>query len=223
MIKFNNSWDKALEQVFQDEKYLSIREFLKQEYSTKTVYPSMYDLFNCFKYTDLYSIKAVILGQDPYHEKGQAEGLSFSVPDGIEIPPSLKNIYKELESDLGYTPSKSGSLKKWANEGVLLLNTVLTVRAGQANSHKGQGWEWFTDTVIKIISDTRENVVFILWGANARSKKPLIDGKKHLIVESAHPSPLSCYNGFFGSKPFSKTNEYLKSKGISGINWNLNS
>ncbi len=181
----------------------------------------MYDIFNCFKYTPLKDLKAVILGQDPYHNQGQAMGLSFSVPNGIVPPPSLVNIYKELYTDLGISPVKSGDLTKWAKNGVLLLNTSLTVRGGLANSHKNIGWEVFTDSVIKKISDNKENVVFLLWGGNARSKKKLIDTKKHLILECAHPSPLSAYNGFFGCKHFSKTNEYLIKHGISPIDWDL--
>ncbi len=221
MIKFNSKWDEVLSSHFASERYIKIREFLKTEYSTKTIYPPMYDIFNAFKLTPYENIKVVILGQDPYHEYGQAHGLAFSVKDGVPLPPSLKNIFKELESDLGITPPASGNLEGWAKQGVLLLNTVLTVREGNANSHKDCGWQWFTDEVIKEISKKEEPVVFILWGGNARSKKNLIDTTKHFIIESAHPSPLSAYNGFFGSKPFSKTNGILKKLGKTPINWDL--
>ena len=221
MIKLGGGWDEALAPLFESENYKKIREFLKREYSHHIVYPDMYDIFNCFKYTPLDKVKAVILGQDPYHNEGQAHGLCFSVQDGVEPPPSLVNIFKELHDDVGCTIPKTGNLTAWAKEGVLLLNTALTVRAHQANSHKDCGWTWFTDNVIKIISDRRENVVFLLWGANARSKKPLIDQSKHLILECAHPSPLSAYNGFFGCRHFSKANEYLKAHGIAPIDWQL--
>lgn len=222
MIKFNNEWDEILSDLFSTEKYGEIREFLKKEYTENTIYPDMYNIFRCFKETPYNNVKAVILGQDPYHEEGQAQGLSFSVPNGVKFPPSLVNIFKELKSDLGYDAPKSGDLLKWAKEGVLLLNTTLTVRKGLANSHKDCGWQWFTDEVIKKLNEREAPIVFILWGANARSKKKFINTKKHFIVESAHPSPLSCYNGFWDSKPFSKTNEFLKRVNISQINWNLN-
>ena len=221
MIKLGGGWDEKLADIFNDENYLQIREFLKDEYSHHVIYPSMYDIFNAFKFTPYDKLKAVILGQDPYHEEGQAHGLSFSVNKGIKIPPSLVNIYKELYNDLGIPPHEDGYLKKWAEQGVLLLNTVLTVRQGLANSHKGKGWEWFTDSVIKVVNEKETPVVFILWGANARSKKSLIDTSKHYVIECAHPSPLSCYNGFFGSKPFSKTNNFLISRGIEPIDWDL--
>ena len=206
MIKFSNSWDEILAPLFQDERYLKIRSFLKEEYSNHTIYPDMHDIFKCFLKTDYNDVKVVILGQDPYHEVGQAQGISFSVPKGVKFPPSLKNIFKELYDDLGITPPQSGDLTKWTERGVLLLNTVLTVREGQANSHKNCGWTWFTDEVISLLSKREKPIVFILWGGNARAKKSLIDLKRHHIIESAHPSPLSSYNGFFGSKPFSKTN-----------------
>ena len=221
MIKLGGGWDEALAPLFQSENYLKIREFLKREYSHHIVYPDMYDIFNCFKLTPLEKVKAVILGQDPYHNEGQAHGLCFSVQDGVQPPPSLVNIYQELHDDVGCAIPKSGNLTKWAEEGVLLLNTALTVRAHMANSHRDCGWTWFTDSVIKLISDRREHVVFILWGANARSKKPLIDRTKHLVLECAHPSPLSAYNGFFGCRHFSKTNEYLQAHGIAPIDWQL--
>lgn len=222
MIKLGGGWDELLSPLFQDERYLKIREFLKAEYSTRVIYPDMYDLYNCFRYTPISNLKAVILGQDPYHEPNQAHGLCFSVKKGVALPPSLQNIYKEIESDLGIKEPNCGDLTKWANEGVLLLNTTLTVREHMANSHSKCGWAWFTDSVIKLISDNCENVVFILWGGNARSKAPLIDGRRHLILQCAHPSPLSAYNGFFGCRFFSKTNEYLLFHGKQPIDWDLN-
>ncbi len=221
MIKLGGGWDEALAPLFESDNYKKIRDFLKDEYSHHVVYPDMYDIYNCFKYTPFNEVKAVILGQDPYHNVGQAHGLCFSVQDGIEPPPSLVNIFKELHNDVGCSIPKSGNLTKWAKEGVLLLNTALTVRAHRANSHKDCGWTWFTDNVIKILSDRRENLVFILWGGNARSKKPLIDRSKHLVLECAHPSPLSAYNGFFGCRHFSKTNEYLAAHGKTPIDWQL--
>ena len=200
MITLGGGWDEVLVPLFESENYKKIREFLKEEYSHHIVYPDMYDIFNCFKLTPFEEVKAVILGQDPYHNEGQAHGLCFSVQEGTEPPPSLVNIFKELKDDVGCTIPKSGDLTKWAKEGVLLLNTALTVRAHRANSHKDCGWTWFTDSVIKILSDRRDNLVFILWGANARSKKPLIDRSRHLVLECAHPSPLSAFNGFFGCR-----------------------
>lgn len=214
-------WNERLAPLFSDERYLQIRKFLIEEYRNHVVYPDMYDLYNCFKYTPFKDLRVVLLGQDPYHNVGQAHGLCFSVQEGIPNPPSLENIFKELKSDIGCERPKSGTLTKWAKEGVLLLNTSLSVREHQANSHSKCGWAWFTDSVIKLVSEQKEHVVFILWGGNARSKKPLIDKTKHCIIESAHPSPLSAYNGFFGSKPFSKTNEYLISKGLPPIDWDL--
>ncbi len=219
MYKISKEWDEVLKEEFSSKSYLNLREFLKTEYSNYTVYPSMFDIFNSMKYTAYNDVKVVLLGQDPYHNEGQAMGLSFSVPDGIEVPPSLVNMYKELYAETGIPIRKSGNLVGWAKQGVLLLNTVLTVRAHQANSHKGKGWESFTDGIIKKISDNKEHVVFLLWGGNARSKKPLIDANKHLILECAHPSPLSAYNGFFGCGHFVKTNEYLIKHGIMPIDW----
>ncbi len=219
MIKITEEWDEILKEEFASESYLRLREFLKREYSSRTIYPSMFDIFNSMKKTAFKDVKAVILGQDPYHEKGQAMGLSFSVPAGVEKPPSLVNIFKELHSETGMEIPASGDLTGWANQGVLLLNAVLTVREHAANSHKGKGWEEFTDSIIKKISDGRENVVFLLWGGNARSKKPLINGAKHLILECAHPSPLSAYNGFFGCGHFIKANEYLIKHGKTPIDW----
>ncbi len=215
-------WNERLAPLFEDERYKKIRAFLIEEYKTRIIYPDMYDLYNCFRFTSFKNLKVVLLGQDPYHNEGQAHGLCFSVQDGIPNPPSLDNIFKELQSDLGVKRPKNGNLTKWAKEGVLLMNTSLTVRAHLANSHSKCGWAWFTDSVIKIISEQKEHVVFILWGGNARSKKPLIDENKHLILESVHPSPLSAYNGFFGCKHFSKTNEYLLSHGLLPIDWDLN-
>ncbi len=222
MKPLGNGWDELLVPLFNDERYKKIREFLKYEYSHHIVYPDMYDLFNCFRYTPLNEIKAVILGQDPYHEPNQAHGLCFSVKEGVKLPPSLVNIYKEIQDDLGINEPDRGDLTKWAKEGILLLNTSLTVREHLANSHSKCGWAWFTDSVIKLVSENTENVVFILWGGNARSKTPLIDQSKHLILQSAHPSPLSAFNGFFGSKPFSKTNAYLKAHNKQPIDWDLN-
>ena len=219
MVKISQEWDEILKEEFESQTYLKLREFLKNEYATRTIYPSMYDIFNSMKYTAFKDVKVVLLGQDPYHNEGQAMGLSFSVPDGVQIPPSLVNMYKELKSETGFVPPKSGNLIGWAKQGVLLLNTVLTVRAHQANSHKGQGWEQFTDSIIKKISDKKEGVVFLLWGGNARSKKPLINKEKHLILECAHPSPLSAYNGFFGCNHFIKANEYLVKVGKTPIEW----
>ena len=221
MKPLGGGWDEVLSPLFNDERYLKIREFLKCEYSHHVIYPDMYDLYNCFRFTPLSEVRAVILGQDPYHEPNQAHGLCFSVKKGVKIPPSLVNIYKEIGDDLGITEPESGDLTAWAKSGVLLLNTTLTVREHLANSHSKCGWAWFTDSVIKLISDRTQNTVFILWGGNARSKTPLIDRSKHLILQSAHPSPLSAYNGFFGSKPFSKTNEYLTAHGKPPINWQL--
>jgi uracil-DNA glycosylase len=222
MISLGNDWDSLLAPLFADERYQKIREFLKYEYSHFVVYPDMYDLFNCFRFTPPQKLKAVLLGQDPYHNEGQAHGLCFSVKKGVKLPPSLVNIYKEIESDLGIKEPNCGDLTKWANEGVLLLNTTLTVREHQANSHSKCGWAWFTDSVIKLISDKTENTVFLLWGGNARSKVPLIDRSKHLILENAHPSPLSAYQGFFGCKFASRTNEYLLKHGKDPIDWDLN-
>ncbi len=222
MVDLKNDWNEILKDLFSSENYQNIRAFLKKEYSNYTVYPNMHDIFNALKFTSFENVKVVLLGQDPYHNAGQAMGLCFSVPNGTDIPPSLVNIYKELKSDLGVPISTGGDLTSWAKQGVLMLNTVLTVRAGQANSHAKKGWEDFTDRIIKIVSEQKENLVFLLWGANARSKKALIDTKKHLVLECAHPSPLSAYNGFFGCKHFSKTNDYLVKHGKRSIDWNIN-
>ncbi len=221
MVHIGNDWDEMLKGEFEKEYYLKLREFLKKEYFSCRVYPDMHDIFNALKYTPLASVKAVILGQDPYHGFGQAHGLCFSVKRGVEPPPSLKNIFKEMELDIGITQPKQGELVSWAENGVLLLNTVLTVREGMANSHKGQGWEIFTDKVIQTVNDNAEPCVFLLWGGNARAKKGLITNTKHLVLECAHPSPLSAYNGFFGCKHFSATNEFLIRNGREPINWQL--
>lgn len=219
MIKITKEWDEILDEEFSSDSYRRLREFLKKEYSIYTVYPSMYDIFNALKTVAFDDVKVVILGQDPYHERGQAMGLSFSVPNGVDKPPSLVNIFKELKSETDMEIPTSGDLTGWAKQGVLLLNTVLTVREHQANSHKDKGWEVFTDGVIKKISSGRTGVVFMLWGANARSKKTLIDNSRHLILESAHPSPLSAYNGFFGCGHFIEANKYLIRSGNLPVIW----
>lgn len=222
MVNIGNSWDEILREEFNKDYYLKLRTFLKQEYSTRVIYPSMYDIFNGLKGTDFSDVKCVILGQDPYHGRGQAHGLAFSVKEGIEAPPSLKNILREIDEDIpNFKIPKSGNLEKWTKEGVLLLNTCLTVREGQAGSHRNQGWEILTDEIIKKLGDREMPMVFILWGNPARAKKSLIKGKNHLILEGAHPSPLSAYKGFFGGHYFSKTNEFLKEKGLEPISWEL--
>lgn len=219
-VDIEPEWATVLADFFATEKFSSLTDFIRQEYQTKTVYPRPENLFKAFWLTPFSKVKVVILGQDPYHDTHQAHGLCFSVPENIAIPPSLKNIYQEIESDLGFKKDfKSGNLEAWAKQGVFLLNAILTVIAHNPASHRKKGWEEFTDFVIKTISDKRENVVFILWGNYARSKKVLIDSTKHLIIESPHPSPLSAYAGFFGSKPFSKTNNYLVSHQKEKINW----
>ena len=222
MVNIGNSWDEKLKGEFDKEYYLQLREFLKKEYSTYTVYPNMHDIFNSLKAASYEDIKVVIIGQDPYHEPGQAHGMAFSVKPGIEPPPSLKNIYKELSTDIeGFKIPSDGYLQKWAEQGVLLLNAVLTVRAHQANSHKGKGWEIFTDRVIELVNEKDTPVVFLLWGANARAKKALITNPIHFVLEAPHPSPLSAYNGFFGCKHFSKCNELLEKSGLEPINWQI--
>ena len=222
MVNIGNDWDEILKGEFEKEYYLKLREFLKQEYFTRKIFPNMYDIFNALKYTPYNNVKAVIIGQDPYHGEGQAHGLCFSVREGIEKPPSLKNIFKELHDDTGFIEPENGTLTKWAEDGVLLLNAVLTVREGQANSHQGKGWEIFTDTVISHLNKREKPMVFILWGRNARNKKNLITNPAHKILEAAHPSPLSAYNGFFGCKHFSKCNEFLRSIGKEEIDWKIN-
>lgn len=221
MINIGNDWDERLKPLFESELYAKIRAFLKKEYSERVIYPSMYDIFNAFKYTPYADVKVVILGQDPYHNEGQAHGLCFSVAEGVTPPPSLVNIFKELKSDLGYDAPRCGCLTKWAKNGVLLLNTTLTVRAGQANSHSNCGWQEFTDEVIKLLNEREKPMVFLLWGANARSKKKFITSPSHLVLECAHPSPLSAYNGFFGCKHFSKANRFLIANGEQPVDWQL--
>ncbi len=216
-----NNWDNLLKQEYQKEYFVNLMNFIKKEYKEKTIYPKQNEVFNAFRYTDFDNVKVVILGQDPYHGPNQAEGLSFSVSNDVLKPPSLKNIFKELESDLGIPFPEANSLKPWAREGVLLLNAVLTVQEHTPTSHKDKGWETFTDNVIKIINTKQTPVVFILWGSYARNKKSLITNPIHYIIESPHPSPFSAYNGFFGSRPFSKTNAFLKSKGLKEIDWRV--
>lgn len=218
---FKNDWEGYLTEEMQKPYYRELREFLKQEYSSQQIFPDMYDIFNALHYTSLADTKVVILGQDPYHGDGQAHGLSFSVLPNVPPPPSLVNIFKELNSDLGCTVPDNGCLKPWAEQGVLLLNTVLTVRAHVANSHRGKGWEQFTDKIIDVLNQREKPMAFILWGTPARRKKAMITNPAHLIVESPHPSPLSAYGGFFGSRPFSRVNEFLKSTGQEPINWQL--
>lgn len=216
-----NDWDLYLEEEYNKDYFKKLIEFIDKEYSEKTIYPKKCEIFNAFRHTSYKDTKVVILGQDPYHGPNQAEGLSFSVSNEVLKPPSLKNIFKELESDLGIPFPELNSLKPWAKEGVLLLNAVLTVEEHNPTSHKDHGWETFTDDVIKIINKKTTPVVFILWGSYARNKKSLITNPIHYVIESPHPSPFSAYNGFFGSKPFSKTNEFLKSKGIKEIDWRV--
>ncbi len=218
MVNIGNSWDDILKDEFKKEYYLRLREFLKEEYSSRIVYPDMYNIFNAFKYTPYENVKVVLLGQDPYHEPGQAQGLCFSVPADFKKPPSLQNMYKELENELGIVRT-SGSLEDWARQGVMLLNAVLTVRKGAAGSHAGKGWEIFTDRVIEILNEREDPVIFLLWGGYARKKKALITNSRHYILESAHPSPLSAYNGFFGNGHFRKVNEILESLGKDPIKW----
>lgn len=216
-----NDWAPLLEGEFDKPYYGELRAFLKEEYKTQIIHPDMDDIFNALHFTPYEKVKVVILGQDPYHGPNQAHGLSFSVQPGIAPPPSLKNMYKELKEDLGCPIPNHGYLKQWADEGVLLLNTVLTVRDGKAHSHRNKGWETFTDQIIRLISDREKPAVFLLWGRPAQSKKALIDTSRHVIIESPHPSPLSASRGFFGSRPFSKANEALSSLGESPINWCL--
>ncbi len=221
MVQFNNSWDILLKEEFQKPYYLNLRKFLVQEYKTQTIYPNMNDIFNALKYTDYKDVKVVILGQDPYHQPNQAHGLCFSVKKGVNPPPSLQNMYKEIYAEYGYPIPQHGELTYWAEQGVLMMNTVLTVRESQPNSHKGMGWEIFTDNVISLLNQRPEPMVFLLWGANARAKKKIITNPNHLVLESAHPSPLSAYNGFFGNNHFKKANEFLKSKGLTEIDWQI--
>lgn len=218
-VRLESSWKELLQDEFAKPYFKTLSEFIHDEYKKSTVYPPAKFIFNALDSLPVDKVKVVIIGQDPYHEPGQAHGLSFSVPDSTALPPSLQNIYKELESDLGKISPDSGNLERWVKEGVLLLNATLTVRAHQAGSHQNKGWEQFTDAIIHHLADTKENLVFILWGNYAQRKGAFIDTEKHLVIKSAHPSPLSAYNGFFGSKPFSKTNDYLASHGQTPIMW----
>ncbi len=218
-MKLGNDWDAILGDEFQKDYYRELREFLKREYAERQICPGMYDIFNALKMTPFSKIKAVILGQDPYHGEGQAHGFCFSVQSGVPKPPSLENIFKELESDLGISAPASGSLLSWAKEGVLLLNTTLTVRLHAPMSHKGRGWETFTDRIIASLNQKTTPVVFLLWGSHAQSKATLIHNPLHTVLTAPHPSPLSSYRGFFGCRHFSKTNEILKSKGMPPIRW----
>ncbi|UOQ49047.1 uracil-DNA glycosylase [Gracilibacillus caseinilyticus] len=219
----HNDWANWLEPEFQKDYYQQLRAFLKEEYQHQTIYPNMYDIFNALHYTSFEKVKVVILGQDPYHGPDQAHGLSFSVKPEVSLPPSLRNIYKELHADLGHPIPSHGYLVDWAKQGVLLLNNVLTVRQGQAHSHRGKGWEQFTDQVIQTLNQKQTPVVYILWGAAAQKKQALIDLSKHYVIKSPHPSPLSAHRGFFGSKPFSKTNQLLEENGLEPIDWEIRS
>ena len=218
MIRITKNWANLLSEEFEKPYFKQLQDFLEEEYSTRDVYPSMENIFNALNTVKYEDVKVVIIGQDPYHEPNQAHGLAFSVQDGITLPPSLENIYKEIQSDLGISCQRTGNLTRWAKQGVLLLNTSLTVRRGQANSHRGKGWEIFTNEIIKLLSKREDPMVFILWGSNAQSFEPEI-GKQHLILKSPHPSPLSAYRGFFGCKHFSKTNNFLISNGKTPIDW----
>lgn len=222
MVNFNNDWDELLKGEFEKEYYLALRQKLINEYRTQRIYPGMYDIFNALKYTSYNDVKCVIIGQDPYHGEGQAHGLSFSVCRGITPPPSLVNIFKEIRDDLGINNlGKHGELIKWAQQGVLLLNSVLTVRANQARSHRGLGWEEFTTDVIKLLNEREKPMVFMLWGGDAKAKQQFITNPVHLVLKAAHPSPLSAYNGFFGCRHFSQANEFLRSCGMDGIDWSI--
>ncbi len=219
MAAISGDWQEALKDEFKKEYYKKLYAKVKEEYQTHTVFPPADDIFNAFHYTPLNDVKVVIFGQDPYHNVGQAHGLCFSVKKGVDIPPSLVNIYKELQDDIGCAVPNHGYLTAWAKQGVLMMNTVLTVRAHQANSHQGIGWEEFTNAAIRVLNEQDRPIVFILWGRPAQMKKSMLNNPKHLILEAPHPSPLSSYRGFFGSKPFSKTNEFLKANGVEEIDW----
>lgn len=221
MVNIGNEWDELLADEFKKDYYLQLRQFLISEYNSRTIYPPMNDIFNALKATSYSDVKAVILGQDPYHGAGQAHGMCFSVKKGTPPPPSLQNIFKEIQSELGLPIPTHGELTAWAKSGVLLLNTVLTVREGQANSHRGHGWEILTDRIIELLNERETPIVFLLWGGNARAKAKLIDNPKHLVLQCAHPSPLSAYNGFFGCGHFIKANEFLKSNGMEPIDWRI--
>lgn len=222
MAMISNDWLGAVSDEFKKPYYRALYQFVREEYSTHVVYPPAEDIFNALHFTPLKEVKVLILGQDPYHNEHQAHGLSFSVPpDQREIPPSLQNIYKELQDDLGCRIPNNGYLKKWADQGVLLLNTVLTVRAHQANSHQGRGWEQFTDAIIQAVNAQKRPIVYMLWGRPAQSKIPMLNNPEHLILKAPHPSPLSAYRGFFGCRHFSKANEFLESHGIAPIDWQI--
>lgn len=221
MAMIDNDWLAPLQPEFGKEYYKELFEFVKQEYSSTVIYPPADDIFNAFHFTPLKDVKVLLLGQDPYHNENQAHGLSFSVLPGNDTPPSLQNIYKELNSDLGCYIPNNGYLKKWADQGVLLLNTVLTVRAHNANSHQGKGWEQFTDAVIKAVNQQDRPLVIFLWGSPARKKKAMLNNPKHLVLEAPHPSPLSAYRGFFGCKHFSKCNQFLEANGLKAIDWQI--
>lgn len=221
MGAINNDWLDALREEFRKPYYAQLHKKVLEEYRTHVIFPPADDIFNAFHLTPLRNVKVVILGQDPYHNVGQAHGLCFSVKPDVEIPPSLVNIYKELQDDIGCTIPNHGYLTKWAEQGVLMLNTVLTVRAHQANSHHGIGWEEFTDAAIRAVNAQNRPIVYILWGRPAQAKKTMLNNPKHLILEAPHPSPLSAYRGFFGSKPFSQTNEFLKANGVEPIDWEI--
>lgn len=221
MAAISNDWLEPLKPEFSKQYYRDLYQKIVEEYKTHLVFPPSDDIFNAFALTPLHDVKVVIIGQDPYHNVGQAHGLCFSVRPDVDIPPSLVNIYKELHDDLGCYVPNNGYLVKWAKQGVLLLNTVLTVRAHQANSHRGMGWEQFTDAAIRILNEEDRPIVFILWGAPAQTKKKMLNNQKHLILEAPHPSPLSAYRGFFGSRPFSKTNAFLEQNGLSPIDWQI--
>lgn len=218
-VRIESSWKSRFREEFEKEYFVTLTEFVKEEYRTRTIFPPGALIFNAFNLCLFDRIKVVIIGQDPYHGPGQAHGLCFSVRDGVELPPSLINIFKEIESDLGYRPNPSGNLERWASQGVLLLNATLTVRAHQAGSHQRKGWEEFTDSVIRVVNTEKENLVFLLWGSYAQKKGESIDRSRHLVLESVHPSPLSAARGFFGNKHFSRCNDYLKEKGIEPIDW----
>jgi uracil-DNA glycosylase len=219
MVNLNNDWDALLRDEFNKEYYLTLREFLKKEYFSRQIYPPMNDIYNALRYTPYGETRVVILGQDPYHGHGQAHGLCFSVKEGTPPPPSLKNIFKELKDELGIDEPPCGELIGWAKQGVLLLNTTLTVREASPQSHKGKGWEILTDRIIELVNEKQSPVVFMLWGANARAKKSLITNSNHLVLECAHPSPLSAYNGFLGCGHFIKANTFLSAKGEKTIDW----
>lgn len=221
MVNLGNDWDRLLREAFQKPYYLALRQFLKEEYQTQIIYPPKEDIFNALKATSYADTKVVILGQDPYHGVGQAHGMAFSVNPGIAVPPSLRNIYKELQDSLGYAIPDHGYLMPWAKQGVLLLNTVLTVRAGQPQSHQNKGWEMLTDEIIKLLNQKDETVIFLLWGTPAKKKQVLITNPKHVILTAVHPSPLSAHRGFFGCNHFKQVNEILEKQGREPIDWSL--